>query len=259
MNAPTDFIEQAALSRSATELFAQFADRAVRVTSPDNFVVLVKIYLQPILPHGMMLAGLGHARCNRLTVYQAISTNYPRTYLESLIHRQSASTGPVLQRWLKTREPQVLNLDEPDFPLPDRWLASARKHNLKNIASHGVRDVNGFGASYFTFSQIPAEHIENATQQLKLVVPHLHTALTQTCRPAVGNPILSFDKLSDLTDREFEILQSLAEGKSNKEIGQALNRSEFTVKTHLQRVFRKLKVNSRTEAVFKATSIMRGS
>jgi DNA-binding NarL/FixJ family response regulator len=59
---------------------------------------------------------------------------------------------------------------------------------------------------------------------------------------------LAFE-LSPLTKREIEILKLLAKGKTNQEIGAYLNISEETVKSHLQKIYRKLNVSSRTEAV----------
>jgi DNA-binding NarL/FixJ family response regulator len=56
-----------------------------------------------------------------------------------------------------------------------------------------------------------------------------------------------------LTPREIEVLQRMAVGKSNKEIGAELFISEGTVKTHIKSVFSKLDVVSRTEAVATAT------
>jgi DNA-binding NarL/FixJ family response regulator len=56
-----------------------------------------------------------------------------------------------------------------------------------------------------------------------------------------------------LTEREAEVLQLLAHGKSNKEIGTKLFISESTVKGHLHNIFTKLNVLSRTEAITAAT------
>jgi two-component system NarL family response regulator len=56
-----------------------------------------------------------------------------------------------------------------------------------------------------------------------------------------------------LTEREIEVLQLLAQGKCNKEIGAKLFISEFTVKGHLHNLFTKLNVLSRTEAISVAT------
>jgi DNA-binding NarL/FixJ family response regulator len=52
-----------------------------------------------------------------------------------------------------------------------------------------------------------------------------------------------------LSPRELEILQAVARGLSNKEIGRQLYVSEATVKTHLLRIFGKLGVDDRTAAV----------
>jgi two-component system NarL family response regulator len=56
-----------------------------------------------------------------------------------------------------------------------------------------------------------------------------------------------------MTDREAEVLQLLAVGRSNKEIGANLSISEFTVKGHLRSIFSKLNVLSRTEAIAAAS------
>jgi len=56
-----------------------------------------------------------------------------------------------------------------------------------------------------------------------------------------------------LSAREIEVLQRIAAGRSNKEIGAELFISEGTVKTHVKSIFSKLDVVSRTEAVATAT------
>jgi two-component system NarL family response regulator len=56
-----------------------------------------------------------------------------------------------------------------------------------------------------------------------------------------------------LSPREMEVLQRLAAGKSNKEIGAELFVSEGTIKSHVKSIFTKLDVVTRTEAVAAAT------
>lgn len=52
----------------------------------------------------------------------------------------------------------------------------------------------------------------------------------------------------NLTRRETEIVDLLPEGHTNKNIARLLGITEHTVETHLDRIFRKLDVQSRTEA-----------
>ncbi len=52
-----------------------------------------------------------------------------------------------------------------------------------------------------------------------------------------------------LTERELEVLQEVARGKTNREVAEALCISPSTVQVHLRNVFDKLGVGSRTEAV----------
>ncbi|MFS0766481.1 MULTISPECIES: response regulator transcription factor [Peribacillus] len=52
-----------------------------------------------------------------------------------------------------------------------------------------------------------------------------------------------------LTRRECEVLQLLADGKSNRAIGETLYISEKTVKNHVSNILQKMNVNDRTQAV----------
>jgi two-component system, NarL family, response regulator len=54
---------------------------------------------------------------------------------------------------------------------------------------------------------------------------------------------------SELTARELEVLQLMAEGKSNKEVAAALFVAEATIKVHVVNILHKLGVGGRTEAV----------
>jgi len=56
---------------------------------------------------------------------------------------------------------------------------------------------------------------------------------------------------SDLSEREVEILRLIAEGNTNKDIGERLHLSINTVRNHVANIFLKLECNSRTKAVFK--------
>jgi DNA-binding NarL/FixJ family response regulator len=72
-------------------------------------------------------------------------------------------------------------------------------------------------------------------------------------RPAIDRP--SPTALDGLTDREREVLGLIAQGLSNREIAEKLFLSEGTVKTHIKRIFFKLDLRDRTQAVILAYDI----
>ena len=75
--------------------------------------------------------------------------------------------------------------------------------------------------------------------------------------PAVASRLDESQRSADqrLTVREAEVLQLVAAGRTNREIGQALFLSEATVKSHLVHIFTKLGVGSRTAAVARAREL----
>lgn len=91
----------------------------------------------------------------------------------------------------------------------------------------------------------PAEALVAAVQAIVagLFVSEPDLALVQTDGPA---PI-QVD--SPLSSREQEVLEALAEGLSNREIGHQLYVSEHTVRFHVRSILEKLEATSRTQAV----------
>ncbi|MDB5036461.1 MAG: ATP-dependent transcriptional regulator [Chlorobi bacterium] len=65
----------------------------------------------------------------------------------------------------------------------------------------------------------------------------------------------AMELLSPLSDREIEVLKLIANGKSNASIGDALYISLSTVKTHINNLYSKLGVESRTQALVRAKEI----
>ncbi|WP_111684754.1 response regulator transcription factor [Winogradskyella tangerina] len=68
---------------------------------------------------------------------------------------------------------------------------------------------------------------------------------------------IDHDKIKDLeiTSREYEVLQCISEGLSNKEIGERLFLSESTIKTHVSNLLLKLNAKRRTQALQIAKSL----
>jgi len=64
-----------------------------------------------------------------------------------------------------------------------------------------------------------------------------------------GSPIVDPEARQTLTPRQHEVLELLVQGKSNREIAEAMGLSENTVKVHLAAIYRVLGVSSRAEAL----------
>ena len=90
----------------------------------------------------------------------------------------------------------------------------------------------------------------------RIVIPEqlnhlLAAALRSESRPqSVG--------AAGLTEQETRILEKIAEGMSNKQIGRELDIAEGTVKVHVKHILRKLDLRSRVEAAVWAVERMRG-
>jgi len=74
--------------------------------------------------------------------------------------------------------------------------------------------------------------------------------------PVIAQKLAERMATEQLTQREQEVLEQIVRGKSNKEIGAALDISEATVKTHINNLLGKLGVEDRTQAA--TAAIQRG-
>ena len=106
------------------------------------------------------------------------------------------------------------------------------------------------GASGFLLKDVTPEHLAAAVRLVTtgdaLLAPSITRRLVE--RFATPAPTLHRD-LSSLTPRELEVLTLMGQGLSNAEIATALTLSEATVKTHAARIFAKLTLRDRSQAV----------
>ncbi len=110
------------------------------------------------------------------------------------------------------------------------------------------------GASGFLLKDASAADLLDAVRRVAAgdvaIAPSLVRTIVEQARSSPKHrPVPGID---DLTAREREVLEHLAAGMSNAEIGEQLYLSEATVKTHLSRVLAKLGVRDRVQAVIAA-------
>jgi DNA-binding CsgD family transcriptional regulator len=86
-----------------------------------------------------------------------------------------------------------------------------------------------------------ADFTDHELLLLRLLRPHLGELHLRRQRELTGQP--------ELTPRQWEILRRVASGASNAQIARVLGLSQATVRKHLENIFVRLQVASRTEAV----------
>ena len=108
------------------------------------------------------------------------------------------------------------------------------------------------GAAGYLLKDVGGHQLIQAVEAVDAGESVLHPAITHRvlARLASGEEVHeALDVEDPLTGREHEVLRMAARGMANKQIGTALDVSVRTVQAHLSRVFRKLGVGSRTEAI----------
>jgi DNA-binding NarL/FixJ family response regulator len=122
----------------------------------------------------------------------------------------------------------MLTVSETNADVAQALKAGARGYVLKGVGSKAL-----------------AEILRDVANGQSYVSPSLSARLlSDLLQPAGSKP----DPLAQLTGREAEILNLVAEGLSNKEVAARLSLQEKTVKHHMTRVLAKLNVRNRTEA-----------
>ena len=114
-----------------------------------------------------------------------------------------------------------------------------------------VSKVMSLGAKGFIPKATATQTIANALQQIM----HGNNWLPEGMQSRTEHiehikPIIDVARLvGELTPKQFQVLKLLQDGLLNKQIAFELNITEATVKAHISGVFRKLNVNTRTQAV----------
>jgi two-component system NarL family response regulator len=105
------------------------------------------------------------------------------------------------------------------------------------------------GAAGYLLKDMPPADLVNAVLAAGNGDPQIAPRMaTRLLREFVEQGRPTADPLSDLSDREREVLDLLADGLRNREIATRLTVTEATVKTHVRHVLEKLRVRNRAEA-----------
>jgi len=124
----------------------------------------------------------------------------------------------------------MLTVSEDGEDLIDALCAGARGYLLKNIDTEALVSA-----------------IRQAAHGETVVCPEMSSKLVEGVRNP-GRKGGKVDEENPLSPRESEILSLIVRGDTNKEIAQALNLADSTVKIHVQNIFKKLNITSRVQA-----------
>jgi len=117
--------------------------------------------------------------------------------------------------------------------------------------SEQVFDALSAGANGYLLKNIPAERMLEAFKELHEGGSPMSTHIARKVVNAFQKPAPESDGSSVLSAREQEVLQLLSKGFLYKEIGNKLKISTGTVRQHIHKIYEKLHVQNRTEALNK--------
>lgn len=111
------------------------------------------------------------------------------------------------------------------------------------------------GASGYVLKQIRGNELVQAVKRVALGESLLDPAVTGRVLRRLREPAPEDERLARLTDQERKILDLIAEGCTNRQIGQQLHLAEKTVKNYVSNMLAKLDMERRTEAAVFATRL----
>ena len=199
-----------------------------------------------------------------------------RVGLKSLFEDQNeieitaeAESGKEAVEKYKTLRPDVVLMD---IGLPDmngieavkRILEINQQASIVMLTSHlseqEVLDSLQAGARAYDMKDINIEVLKMIIKTVKdgamwldpQVVPILRDKNCGIVPPRQMSRAMFKEQHANLTQREYEVLKLVVDGKSNNEIAQELMISEHTAKAHVCNIIQKLVVDDRTQAAVKA-------
>ena len=121
--------------------------------------------------------------------------------------------------------------------------------------SDSVFDSLAAGASGYLLKPVKSAQLIEAIQEVREGGAPMSMSIARRVVQAFKKSAPAADPEANLWAREVEILELLAKGFLKKEIAEKLNISYWTVQTHVGRIYKKLHVHSRAQAVAKFRSL----
>jgi transcriptional regulator EpsA len=244
--------------------YLKLIDGATAIKRHADLLYWLQGDVQHYLPHDILLAGWGNFQEG--AIQHDVLSKLPgvRSYAvgtDSLPFLLSK----LYDCWvLADRKPCRLDFRRLEYLLGNTSLPGSFSSELRRMSSiliHGMRDERGQYECLYVMLSTRLIPDEPAGTAMKVLMPIIDSALRQIAHlPQQQKQTLKSLRISNedafgLSEREIQIMDWVAMGKTNSEIGSILNISGFTVKNHMQRIFQKLNVFNRAQAVSKINGV----
>ena len=113
------------------------------------------------------------------------------------------------------------------------------------------------GASGYVLKEIKGSDLVSAVRQVAAGNSLIDPSLTAKVLERVRNPPSTAPELADLTEQEMKLLGYIAEGLTNRQIGERMFLAEKTVKNYVSSILAKLGLERRTQAAVLASKLLR--
>ena len=112
------------------------------------------------------------------------------------------------------------------------------------------------GASGYVLKEVTGLNLVNAVRQVAGGMSLIDPALTARVLERVRNGPTTAPELENLTEREMELLALIAEGLTNRQIGERMFLAEKTIKNYVSAILAKLGLERRTQAAVLASRLL---
>lgn len=236
-------------SKADLQNFIEVMHYATLAESPQD-VKDVLIRTQKFLPFDRLIGGL--VRLNADGAFDGFSdvlnVNFPQIWLFQYWRNGYGKIDPVLHALVRSQKTQVWSQVYAGVKSDKEreFVESATAFGLGDGVTVGRLDPSCAVTSFFAFGGgEPAQH----SRYVKLVDylgQHLHLAIMRSSSKAA---CLTSKCVNKLSPKEVTILNWMKDGKTNWEIAQITGVTERTIRFHVESIFSKLNVTSRTQAV----------
>jgi transcriptional regulator EpsA len=243
-------------SRSELDVLLVNFETAVRVKRRSDFFSWAQGVFQGMLPHEVLICAIADPAAGGYRLDSIASDPAVQMRLEELCRTGGGLVYRLIELWETSGGAPLLIDTHREGEFADALLlAELNRQGLHEVLAHGVPDSAGRAHAFFAFSKIGCRLGFEHAMRLELAVPHLHAAWMRASRDAPDKAPNATMARHILTSREGEILDWVAQGKSNNEIARILSISHLTVKNHIQKILRKLDSHNRAQAAARATAL----